>query len=296
MRSTDAHDHNVRIPSLRSSVAAAVLLVLALFSFIYFILMQIASPGTFGGTFFSFSAVWLYLALFLAVLAHLERKMTLKAVWTSIRKPLRVVICAAAVAGVLVSAVNLALILTPEVSSGQEEVRYVILLGGGITKDAKLTKSVQMRVEKAAVYLKAHPSAVAVVTGGQGPFSPCPEADVLKPALEKCGIAGERILAENRAKDTIQNFLFSAHVIAEYDGISEKQVVSSPVAVVTSFFHLARAERLAARMGFTDIYGVPSRIPALFALNTYGREICAYIKLSLRILLTGKPSEITSYE
>ncbi len=297
MQSSDAHDSAAgnRIP-VKKHAASLVLLALSFLSFVYFLLMQIASPGTLAETFLSFSAVWLYLAVLLVFLAVLERKIALKALWLRIRKPFRTAICAVIGAGIVVSAVNLAIILTPRVSSGAEDARYVILLGGGITKDAKLTKSVQMRVERAAEYLKAHPSAVAVVTGGKGPFSPCPEADVLKPELEKRGIEGTRILMEDKAKDTIQNFLFSARLLKSHDGVSVEDILSSPVAVVTSSFHLARAERLAARMGFTDIYGVPSRTPALFALNSYSREICAYIKLSLRIILTGKPERITSHE
>lgn len=297
MQSLDAHDSAGRKRiSVKEHAVVFVLLTLSLLSFVYFLLMQIFSPGTFAGTFLSFSAVWLYLAVFLAFLAALEKKLTLRTVWLRIKKPFRIAICSVIGAGIVVSVVNLAVILTPKVSSGAEDVRYVILLGGGVTKDAKLTKSVQMRVERAAEYLKAHPSAIAVVTGGQGTFSPCPESDVLKPELEKCGIDGARILAEDKAKDTIQNFLFSARLFASHDEVSVEDILSSPVAVVTSSFHLARAERLAVRMGFTDIYGVSSKIPALFSLNSYTREICAYIKLSLRIILTGKPDRITAYE
>jgi len=84
--------------------------------------------------------------------------------------------------------------------------------------------------------------------------------------------------------------LFSVKILSEYENKTVQEILNAPVAVVTSDFHLARAERLAKRSGFTDVYGVASKTPALFVLNSYSREICSYIKLNLRILFTGKPS------
>ena len=135
-----------------------------------------------------------------------------------------------------------------------------------------------------------------MVTGGKGPFSPCPESDVLKPALAAYGIEDQRILAEDKAKDTIQNFQYSIKLLSEYTGKSVEEILSSPIAVVTNDFHLARSERLAKRIGFTEVYGVAARTPLFFRANCYCREICCYIKLNLRILLTGKPSKALAEE
>lgn len=269
-----------------------IFLILAVLSGVYFVLINIASPGTFLGTIFSFSAVWFWIAVFFALLFVLERRKLLKIICGKISKRIKIILISLVCVGFFIAGLNLFFICTPRLSDGKENVRYVIVLGGGITKDAKLTDSVQNRVRVASEYLKSHPASLAVVTGGKGKFSPCPESDVLKPALASYGIDGNRILAENKAKDTIQNFMFSAKLFAEYDGISMEEVLASPVAVVTSDFHIARAERLASRMGFSDVYGVASKTPPLFVLNSYCREICCYIKLNLRILLTGKPKHL----
>lgn len=180
--------------------------------------------------------------------------------------------------GLSAAAVNLFFILNPKLYDGTENASYVILLGGGITKDAKLAKSVENRVRAAAEYLKAHPSAIVVVTGGKGSFAPCAEAEVLKLALAAFGIDESRILEEDKAKDTFENFLFSAEVLSEHGQISKKAVLDSSVAVVTSRFHLARAEKIAERIGFSNVYGVAADIPPLFVLNSYCREICAFAK------------------
>lgn len=273
-------------------MAFFVFILLSAFSFFYFVLMQIASPGTFLGTIFGFSAVWLYAGIFFAVLAVLQKKKLLIPFIKKLRLSVKIVICCCAGVLLLVFGVNLFFICNPRLANGSEDVKYVIVLGGGITKDAKLTASVQKRVKTAAEYLKKHESALAVVSGGKGKFSPCPESDVLKPALVSYGIEESKVLAENRAKDTIENFLFSVKLICEHENVSAGDVLNAKVAVVTSDFHLARAERLAKRMGFKNVYGIASKTPLIFVLNSYAREICCYIKLNLRILLTGRPQNL----
>lgn len=256
----------------------------------YFVALQIASPGTFLGTIFGFSIVWFWLGIFFIVLFLMRRFST----WKFIKKRVKVVLASGVSVFAVIAIVNLCLITHPRLSNGTEKVDYVILLGGGITKDARLTDSVQHRVEVCGEYVKNHPEAITVVTGGQGPFSPCPESDVLKPSLVACGVDENRILPEPKAKDTIQNFQYSVQVLSQATGKTVEEILHSPVAVVTSDFHIARAERLAKRMGFTNVYGVASKTPSLFVVNSYAREIFCYIKLNLRILLTKKPVSLAS--
>ena len=267
-----------------------IFVLISALSFFYFVAMQIASPGTFFGTFFSFSVVWLLCAVFFAVLAVLQKKKLLRTIFFKIKRSVKIFLGVFVFLCAVICGVTLFFICNPRLSDGKEKVQYVILLGGGITKDAELTLSVQNRVRVAGEYLKKQPQAISVVTGGKGRFAPCPESDVLKPTLESYGIEGKRVLAENMAKDTIENFLFSVKILSEHENKTVQEILNAPVAVVTSDFHLARAERLAKRIGFTDVYGVASKTPALFVLNSYSREICSYIKLNLRILFSGKPS------
>lgn len=261
-------------------------LILAFLFNAYFVAMQICSPGTFFGTIFSFSAIWFLLAVICVVIFAL-RKLHL---WRKSSKKFKIAVFSILGIVILIAGINLFFICTPKLSNGNENPEYVILLGGGITKDAKLTKNVQQRVKVCAEYLKEHPNAICVVTGGKGPFSPCSESDVLKPAVESYGIESERVLAENKAKDTIQNFEFSAKILSEYSGKSISEILNSPITVITNDFHIARAERLAKRMGFTNIYGKCAKTPILFRPNVYSREILCYVKLNLRILFTRKPT------
>ena len=269
-----------------------VYLLLATICNMYFVGLQNASPGTFWGTVFSFSAVWFWLGMLFIVLFLMRRF----ALWQFIKKRTKIILASVVGALFVIGGINLCFICNPRLADGSENVEYLIVLGGGITKNAELTDSVQARVKVAADYLQRHQTALAVVTGGKGPFSPCPESDVLKPALAAYGIEDQRILAEDKAKDTIQNFQYSIQLLSEHTGKSVEEILSSPIAVVTNDFHLARSERLAKRIGFTEVYGVAARTPLFFRANCYCREICCYIKLNLRILLTGKPSKALAEE
>lgn len=267
-------------------------LILAVLFNAYFVAMRICSPETMAGSFLGFSSVWFWLSVVCLLIFFIGKRFSWKEILKRIPRSVKTAFFSVCGAGILIAGINLYFICSPKLADGTENPEYVILLGGGITKNAELTDSVKQRVKVAAEYLRIHPEAVCVVSGGKGVFAPCPESDVLKPALESFGIEGNRVLAENQAKDTIQNFQYSVKILSEFTGRPAEEILSAPVTVVTNDFHIARAERLARRMGFSNICGISAKTPALFVLNAYSREILCYIKLNLRILFTGKPSRI----
>ena len=83
-------------------------------------------------------------------------------------------------------------------------------------------------------------------------------------------------------------------MLADFKGVSEEEILNERMMIVTSHFHMRRAQRLAKRMGFENFSGRTSSIPLYSIPHTYLREICAYVKLNMRILLTGKPEKIIS--
>ena len=145
------------------------------------------------------------------------------------------------------------------------------------------------RVKKAAEYLEKHTEVSCVVTGGTLKWLPYSEAPELKNQLVKAGIEENRILVEDKALDTIQNFENSIKLISNNSGISVAELLDKKYVIVSNGFHLRRAERLARRMGFTNVSGLSAKCPAYVCLHNYVREIGAYVKLNMRILLTGEP-------
>ncbi len=268
-----------------------ILIILGILSIAYDAILIIINPGTFLDIVVSFTHIWLALGCYLIFLG-IYRIKTGHSFWSIWKRWIKITtVSLLSVCGVI-AAINLVFILNPAVVGIEDKAENVILLGGGIDKNGKLPKSVLTRVEKAAEYLNANPEAICVVTGGTLKWLPYPEAPELKNQLVNRGVAPERILVEDQAKDTIQNFQFSVKMLAEYKGMSVSEVLETPTAVVTSRFHLRRSERLARRMGFKNIKGIPAACPAIYVPHNYVREICAYVKLNVRILLTDEPRSL----
>ncbi len=261
-------------------------------SILYDIVLIVLCPGTFWDNVFSFTHIWAALGAYCIFTGiwRIKKGSAFVKAWS---KKLKLTVGSLVGAAIIISGINLCFILTPELAREQDDIDYVILLGGGISKDGKLPKSVVARGEKAAEYLNQHKNAICVVSGGTLHFLPVAEAPELKRLLEKNGVESSRILVEDQALDTIQNFKYSCKMLADFEGVSQQQILDSRIAVVTSYFHLRRAERLAKRMGFTQIKGIGSKTSPINVPHCYVREICAYIKLNLRILLTGQPKKLT---
>jgi len=265
-------------------------LVAASWSAGYFVALEIAVPSV-----VSFSSVWLLAGIFFFWCFLRTGRKNGDDTYTPLQyfHPALRIVCACFSAAVILAALVTAFrIALPSVSSGGESARYVILLGGGVSARGTLSQATFLRVRKTADYMKAHPSVKAVVTGGKSFFAPCAESVVLASELERLGIAPERIIQEDRAADTIQNFSYSAALISRDAGVNVKTALSLPVAVVTSDYHLARAKRLARMLGYTSVYGIPAETPPLFTVTSWVREIGAYWKLDMRVIFTRSPSKL----
>lgn len=239
----------------------------------------------------SFTHIWFALGAYL-IFVGIYRIKTGHSFWSVWKKWLKIVFVCLFTVGAIICVINLTLILTPDIAVLDEKADFVILLGGGISKDGILPDSVIKRVEKTAEYLAKNPECICVVTGGMLDWLPISEAPELKRQLVLASVNPDKILVEDQAKDTIQNFKFSCRMIAEYTGKSIAEVLKAPVVVVTNGFHLKRSEYLASRIGFTDVKGLSADCPLVYVPHLYVREICAYVKLGLRILLTGEPRKM----
>ena len=106
------------------------------------------------------------------------------------------------------------------------------------------------RVKVAIRYLKENERTKVVVTGGQGPGEGISEAESMKRILLRNGIDEERILMENRAANTMENFKLSD----EKFGLAHQKVL-----VVTTDYHMYRALSLARKFNYKDVESLPSR-------------------------------------
>ena len=94
---------------------------------------------------------------------------------------------------------------------------YLLILGGPI-KDEKPSDLLMKRIETGAEYLKEHPDMKAVVSGGiKGKTQTKSEARIMADALNELGISDDRIILEEQAKTTLQNFKYTKEMLGEYN-------------------------------------------------------------------------------
>lgn len=135
----------------------------------------------------------------------------------------------------------------------------VVVLGCKVNGD-RPSLALQERIDAAALYLKKHPKAKAVLSGGKGADEGISEAECMERELIKRGIAKERLYQENQSTSTKENLKFSEKVI-------QSNHLNETIVLITSEFHAYRATQIAKAQGIT--YGTYSAHTAWWLFPTY---------------------------
>lgn len=123
-----------------------------------------------------------------------------------------------------------------------ENATVVVL--GCLVKDGRPSKTLLTRINAAAEYLKTHPDAKCVLSGGKGDDEAISEAECMYTELVKAGIEEERLLIEDRSTSTRENLAYALERIKEY-GLNEN------IAIVTNEYHEYRAGLIAKKLGIS---------------------------------------------
>lgn len=158
-------------------------------------------------------------------------------------------------------------------SSSQEDVEadFLVILGAGL-RGGDITLVLQERLLKGIEYLEKYPDSKVVVTGGKGFGESITEAEAMEGYLVSKGIEPQRIVKEDKATSTMENFVFSKEILQQVMKAKENRIV-----VITNDFHMMRAKLLARRVGF-EPYGITCNTPISVRANCYIREYFAFIK------------------
>lgn len=148
---------------------------------------------------------------------------------------------------------------------------FVVILGAAV-KGKTMTLALYQRMEKGLEYLNKYPDIKVVVSGGKGPGEDIPEAEAMKDFLLKHDINPNRIIVEDKSKNTAENLKNTKKELQKLYGQHNFKI-----ALVTNNFHVFRAKMLAERFGF-KAYGVSAPIHPGIILNSYVREYFAVIK------------------
>lgn len=172
---------------------------------------------------------------------------------------------------VLAAVVGLSAFLTSYGNADNATFREdaVIVLGAAV-HGRELSNTLAGRLAAAVGYHRRNPSALVVVSGGQGLQEDIPEAVAMRQYLVDHGVRDAGIVVEDRSTSTEENFANSRALLDRLlpPGYS--------VAFVTDEFHVYRAGRIAASAGLTGTH-VSSRTPWYFWPANYLRESVAVV-------------------
>ncbi|OQB23459.1 MAG: hypothetical protein BWY11_01834 [Firmicutes bacterium ADurb.Bin182] len=156
------------------------------------------------------------------------------------------------------------------------EADAVVVLGAGL-RGRRVSYTLARRLDAAIDYALQYPGIPVVVTGSRGPGELLSEAEAMKNYLVSKGFPEERIIIEDRAKSTSENFRFSKLIL---DKLLEKPYRT---AYVTTDFHLFRAGLVAKEEGLTA-FGIGAETKWYLLPNNCLRE---YVAIWM-YFLTGK--------
>lgn len=170
-----------------------------------------------------------------------------------------------------------------------KKVDYVIILGARV-KGEKPAKSLMERIKAATEYLKENPEVKVITTGGKGKNEGIAEGVAIKRELLKNGISEDRIILEDKSKNTVENFRFSLEKIRNSENGKNKNYENNgnrkiKVLIVTNDYHIFRSKNIARKVGFDnkdyEIYGLPAKTPLISIPQSYFREFLSNVNYFL---------------
>lgn len=152
---------------------------------------------------------------------------------------------------------------------------YAIVLGAGLDNGRVPNLILRERLDAAIKSEKENPIQYIVLSGGQGKDEYRPEAQAMSEYLQEKGIDKEKIIIEDKSKDTDENLKFSKEKIEEH---SQKSITKVSVKIITTDYHAFRSSILAKKNGYVNFDNYSSSEVWYFIPSTYIREGFAVIK------------------
>ncbi len=152
-------------------------------------------------------------------------------------------------------------------NAGQAD--YAIVLGLAL-ENGEPAPDLLARLDTARNYLEKYPEAKLILTGGNAEGTGRTEAAVMRDVLTEQGVPEDRLILEDQATTTKENFR----------NISEIVPAGDPVVMISSDYHMDRAVRNAAENGFSQVM----RLPAPSRFLAYGANMLSEVVLDLNDL------------
>ena len=234
-----------------------ILFILGILSAIYGILVRQIGSGT------SFWMIWELIGVFFLFWAFLVQK----GFFIS-HRGISITFHTLVIIGIAVIGILCGMIAKDFRAKGEKNLDYIIVLGAQMREDGPSTV-LKYRLDKAIEYLNDNPDTICIVSGGQGPNEPYPEAEGMYEYLVENGIGSERILVENNSNSTVENIIYSRELMEEdYNGVG----------IITNNFHVHRALEIAQKKKLEKAYGIAAKSNTLYLPNNMLRECLSIMK------------------
>lgn len=156
---------------------------------------------------------------------------------------------------------------------------YILVLGAGLKDGYNPSATLRYRLNAAIECLDTYGNTgKIVVSGGQGQDEMIPEADAMKKYLVDNGVNEDRILVEDKSRNTTENFEFSKEIIEED---SNKSIENSNIKIITTDFHAFRSRFLAKRHSYVNVTSYSSETVWYLIPVSYLREAFAVVKSAI---------------
>ncbi len=230
----------------------------------YGLLVLYAGFGT------SFAALWLFFCGFFGAAAagvwYYQRDPERMKLWLPVSL---VTLCAS---GLIVLIVVQILIFGRIPDAAEPNLDYVIVLGARV-KPEGLSRTLRLRLDKAAEYAAENPDTVFVLSGGKGADEPCTEAEAMRDYLLLRGISAEKLVLEEQSHSTVENIAYSRQTV---ERMAEGR--SPRIGILTSNFHLYRARLIAEKQGLEDVCGIAAESDRVMFVHFCLRDGLALLK------------------
>lgn len=193
--------------------------------------------------------------------------MSYKNVWVKIPKMFRRIIMCIALVFACFFIIIESLIIKEFAKEEKKDLDVIIVLGAQVYEDSPSTV-LKYRLDKAIEYLDENENTICIVSGGQGYNEVHPEAMIMQKYMIEKGIKEDKILIEDKSKNTEENIKNSMQYID-----SKKSV-----GIVTNNFHMYRALQVAKNVGLKNVYGVVAKSDYITLPNNLLREFFAVVK------------------
>lgn len=264
-----------------------ILTALALLSAAYFIVIVLYSGiGT------SFVFIWLFFSALCLFLVYGK--------WYYARNKERiprwvpVSVVTTCIAGMAVFGVVCVLVFTGVAGPDPRGLDYVIVLGPRVTEKAD-SSSMKRRLDKAMEYVESNPDTILVLSGGKGKGGTVSEAMEMFLYLTYNGVPPEQLLLEEYSASTVENIAYSKIIIDRDRRIKKlregpPELPAGPgapalapdkpveVGILTSNYHVYRAELTAAKWGLENVSGIAADSDPVLFVHMCVRECASILK------------------